>query len=162
MRFSVFESHTGAVLRSVVACCVLVTFCVPALRAADDAEKTGDSMNGRWWQTLSADQKFCWLTGFREGAAALWMQAAIERSPSKKQDEETFEQLSRVVGGHFTFLEMAQALDLFFQEPSNRQIQVVVAFAIMKRKFDGGSNHEIDQLIVEARHKAAKLQEVQH
>ncbi len=91
------------------------------------------------------------------------MQAAIEWSPStKKQVEESWEQLSRVVGGHFSFKEMAESLDQFFQEPANRKIEVARAFAVMKRRLEGASNHEIDQLIVEARRKAAQLQQAQN
>src|SRR5579859_1711023 len=145
-------------------CCLLFCVGVMVTQADDDFHKTGNFLNGRWWNTLNSSQKVCWLVGFREGVAHLLIEFSAENAASKNQKElskqnaaDAFERLNRAVGGKFTFDEMATAIDGFYEDPANRQIPVVEAFPLMKRKFEGAAPDEIERLTARQRQSAQSL-----
>jgi len=145
--------------------CCLLCIGLGVASAQDDSVKTGVFLNGRWWLKLNATEKICYLAGHLEGAAEVWGELSRARellarlqgksAPSRTEAAEKFNQ---AFAGHFTFEEMAMAIDRFYEDPTNRMIQVIGAFSVMKRKFEGARPAEIERLTAKQREQAA-LQE---
>jgi hypothetical protein len=93
-----------------------------------DAEKTGRVINGRGWTALNLDTKIGFVMGLYEGV----------RNDAKFQSPAT---VGEIIGG----------VTLFYREPANVRIPVVVAVLIFSSKVRGATPAEIEATTIWAR-----------
>jgi len=109
------------------------------LAAADNVDETAGAWNGRAWNKMDSAMKVACLRGAYEGDG-----------------------LCRVIAGapsgwpaSLTFGEIVSALDVFYKEPTNAPIPVVIgALAYVKRKADGASDTELKRFEAELRRRS--------
>jgi hypothetical protein len=111
---------------------VSLTFCY----AADITDqRTNGQLNGRFWTTLTNNEKLFFVLGYCELRPPPW------ECPSKTE-----------------FGDIVKGIDRFYQEPENLRLPVIFAADIFKLKVAGAKTSEIEAVMEEARKFSDKPQ----
>lgn len=139
------------IVNKVFSILLIVFMLVPAhLMAADKEDYTefgtnvfvALKMNGKPWLRLDSQSRTMYLLGLVDGASLLI--AEMDTVPNEKGNAPTaFPALERLVINGFTFFDITEEIDRFYQQSSNRRIPVVDAYRHVLKKFKGASSEEL-------------------
>jgi hypothetical protein len=102
--------------------------------------------NGRFWLEMQGEMKLGYLLGYIDGVHATSVTLAAGCPDVKRL---------RLLPHTLSSVEIAEALDEFYNDPLNRQIGIVFAITATARKAEGATSAEMDQMISEFRKAAS-------
>ena len=132
----------------------LAFFAAPLLEAQSlNGLKTLGYVNGRYWNTLSVEAKATYLIALDEGALEI---VSYSKTCTCAADA-TIEMLSAISPrDSSSYLELAEALDSFYKDSTNRAIPVIKALPYVTLKIKGGTSRELDDLVSKLRKDASR------
>jgi hypothetical protein len=113
---------------------------------ADDIETTGGAINGRGWQSLTAEMRLGYVKGYDDGVAAGIVHVAVASA----------DKTAELVPSGMTVGEVVSAVDRFYQEPLNRRIMVVAAIRVVALEAKGTDQARVDGEIRRLRRASAE------
>ncbi len=123
-----------------------------AVAAQSDGTKTGDFVNGRFWEQSPEAMKIGYLFGLRDGLVLI---AADNKTEAVKNAL----MLSMLVyrDGKTTLEELIDQIDTFYKDGANIRIPVFEAYQYCMKRTSGVSKKVLDDLLAEMRNRAAKF-----
>ncbi len=139
--------------KAVFGCLLVFIFVLPAFAADTDHEETESKFvtevfvssmtNGKAWLELDLQSRIMYLTGIENGAALLI--AEMADAPNEKANAHAaVPALKRLMIKGFKFGDIADEIDRFYEQASNRRIPVVDAYRYVLKKFKGASPEELE------------------
>jgi hypothetical protein len=117
---------------------------------ADDEWFTMKMLNGRGWGHLPDEAaREVYLTGLINGLRYAWV----------LQGRATSQLNERIYIPPLRLAETRKGIDLFYGDPANSNVPVVLALEVLKMRVDGKTHVEIDKQIEEARRFARDVLE---
>jgi hypothetical protein len=104
--------------------------------------------NGRFWTTSSKEMKIAMLYGFILGME--WAGMGYSAEPACSSWELQKKVQSQWIGKN-TAGELSDALDSFYADPANRQIEITGGMRWFQTKVAGASAAELDDLLIKMR-----------
>jgi hypothetical protein len=109
-----------------------------AFAADSDDRLTLGGLNGLGWSGLSEPEKVCYLRGIYDGIGLVG-------------DLKTLRYLTDAIWVDVPHEEIARAVDAFYADSLNRRIPVISALTWVKRKSNGATASELDQMAARIR-----------
>jgi hypothetical protein len=111
---------------------LLLFLAVTAISGDDSVPRTGGFINGRTWRDMPPQQKTGYLVGFADGIK-------VPTYDNNKEDQALAAAARKRFFGDSRLGEITAAVDDFYRDPANLQIQVYVAFKYFQDKVNGAS-----------------------
>jgi hypothetical protein len=124
-----------------------------AVSAQTDAKKTGDFVNGRFWEDSTPVLKVGYVFGLRDGLVLI--ATGENRTAAVQQALAGSMVLYR--GGKATLEELIDQIDGFYADRANIRIPVFEAYAYCMKRTSGLTKRELDDLLTEMRRRAARF-----
>jgi len=110
---------------------------------------TGGHWNGRYWRTLSTNEKTSFMAGYSNAVESV---AAVLIGG----DFEHFKRTTAIFLPSLTIGEITRALDLFYETPENGPIGITNALHVIASRASGTDAATIEQMVNDMRATAAK------
>lgn len=133
---------------------VVLLLALPPWAPAQDTELTTlGRMNGRFWKLMSSNDKAFFLKGMVEGG--ILVRDAIELQGGSTGGKQSAPIVFKIVADtvdstfitHFKANEVAVGIDTFYADPANIRIPISLAYGMVKFKFEGMQDAELQQRI---------------
>jgi hypothetical protein len=108
-------------------------------------EKTWGMLNGRLWKRSSTVEKLRYVEGVRDGM--------LEADVSYNRED-----TPKFLASVSTFSEIIKAVDLFYQEPANMTIPIVLGLRFATMKAEGNDPAKIEAATIQVRKQIAEGQ----
>lgn len=120
--------------------------------AQNDAKKTGDFVNGRFWENSTPTFKAGYVFGLRDGLVLI---AGDNRTAAVQQA--LTGSLIMYRDGQATLEEVIEQIDGFYADRANIRIPIFEAYAYCMKRTSGAAKKELDDLLTELRTRAARF-----
>ena len=106
--------------------------------------KTGRYLNGRAWNTMSDDSRVSYAIGFNDALMAA-------RIMTMAEEPKCTPIIERQIPEGFNLTELADAVTLFYNDPTNVRIPIHNAFRLTFKKMQGIPSEEYERIVAAMR-----------